>query len=84
MSHQQRVERLKKVVAMLIKRNLTPDDAAFVPAVKSFLIQDGLSLKTIREYTEFLVSCWRATRWEPLIKDNQFLTKEDLENFHKK
>ena len=59
---QQRLDRLRQIVAELIKRNITPRDTTFANVVQGIAASFGVSKKTASDYLDTLLKSWKYTK----------------------
>jgi len=76
--HRERIERLRQIVAELVKRNITPNHNNFASVVISLAAGFGLSQKTANDYIATLISSWKYLKWKPWLQHNDYLTEEEI------
>jgi len=76
--HRERLERLRQIVAELVKRGITPDKPNFANVVRSLTAGFGLSTKTANDYVETLIRTWKYLKWKPWLQYNDYLTPEEI------
>jgi hypothetical protein len=81
---QGRVDRLRQIVAELVRRNVTPDSNNFADWVQTLVAGFGLSTNVARDYTYTLIRAWKHLKWKPFIKYNDYLSDEEKEAWFKK
>jgi len=74
---QGRIDRLRQIVAELVRRNATPDKVGFADLVQTLVASFGLSTSVATDYIETLVRAWRYLKWKPFIQYNDYLTEEE-------
>jgi len=81
--HRERIERLRWIVAELVKRNITPNHNNFTSVVRSLAAGYGLSTKTANDYVDTLIETWRYLKWKPFLQHNDYITQEEIETWLK-
>jgi len=82
---QARMNRLRYLVAVLLKEGVNPKSAVLGNRVIEILSAEfGLRPQTAKEYAETLKWTWRRNRWISYIKGNPYLSKEEQERWIRK
>jgi len=75
---QARLNRLRQLVAICIKKGLTPSSVGFADLVLNYSCSEfGVSMSTAKDYLKTLVGAWRYNKWKSYVKHNHYLTKEE-------
>jgi len=82
---QARIDRLRYLIALLLKERVNPKSPVLANRVMEILSAEfGLRPQTAKQYSETLKWSWRRNRWLSYIKDNPYLSKEEQEKWIKK
>jgi len=82
---QERIDRLRRLVAVLIREGITPQHSLYGTRVLQIACGEfGVREQTAREYTRTLAYAWQRYRWTNWIKHNPYLTKEEKEEYIRK
>jgi len=81
---QGRIDRLRQIVAELVRRNITPESVNFADWVRSLVAGFGLSTNVAKDYIETLFRAWKHLKWKPFIKYNDYLTDEEKKRWFEK
>jgi hypothetical protein len=81
---QGRVDRLRQIVAELVRRNVTPDSNNFADWVQTLVASFGLSTSVAKDYIATLIRAWRYLKWKPFIEYNDYLTDEEKKAWFEK
>jgi len=80
-----RLDRLRKIVAFLVKKNITPQKVGFADHVTNFIASNfGLRPTTAKEYIKTLIHAWNYNKWLSYVKHNDYLTEGEIEDWIKK
>jgi len=76
--------RIDQIVALCIKNNIPPSKNTFPGFVEKICASRfGLDKRTARSYSNTLHSAWQGDRWKFLVKENPYLTYEEIEKWIK-
>ena len=79
-----RLLRIQKLIALLVKADITPNSMKFADFVHGKVATTfGFTKETGREYLDSILAAWRQDRWNGLIEKNPFLTKQEKEAWNK-
>lgn len=77
----QRLDRLKQIVAIMVKHNMDITQVGFADAVLKAAAAQGLAPKTARDYVTTLLDAYRHDRWKAFLVYNPYLEKEEKEQW---
>lgn len=73
-----RIDRLRKIVAILIKEGITPNDLKYGQRVYEIGCGElGVRKVTSQGYAEALGISWRKYRWVNWVRGNGYMSKEE-------
>lgn len=83
MAESLRTYRLKQLVAASVKTNKTPNTT---PTFADWIYQltatyFGITRRSGRGYLQLLIDSWRFDKWNTLVKNNPFLTKDEKQEW---
>lgn len=82
---QGRIDRLRKIVAILIKEGVTPNDVNYGQRVYEIACGElGLRKATSREYAQTLQVSWRHYRWTNWVRGNNYLSEKERQEWTEK
>jgi len=80
--HQSRLDRLRQIVAILIKRNMTPRHNLYGTVVQGIVCGEfGMTETVAREYTRTLGMAWKHNRWISYVRHNPYLDKKEIDGW---
>lgn len=81
---QGRIERLRAIVAELVRRNVTPDKTGFADLVYMLVASYGLRTETAKDYVDTLIKAYKLNKWLSFIKYNDYLTEDEKQRWMEK
>lgn len=77
----QRLDRLKQIVAVLVKNDICGTETRFCDSVLNIAATQGVRTATARDYVAVLLRAYRHDRWKSYLLHNPYIEKEEAEKW---
>ena len=77
---QERLDRLRQIVASCVKNGMYPDKAGFHFFVSGLISSSyGLTPRTVKNYIKTLIDAWKFNRWDSYLSNNGYVSHDEVE-----
>jgi hypothetical protein len=78
----ERRDRIAQIVALCVKNNITPNNAAFADfVIRVSEARFGVRRETSKSYIAAILSAWRYDKWKTILQENVYLQEAEKQKW---